>query len=162
MTLWLRDILTELAKFLLLSSIQGIYTFSFVNRSGGWHYWGICWLNWPNIFYFHLYKSLILICSDSSIGVENDTIEGFSDWSGQISFTFIYKVMNLCTFSFVNRCGGWHYWGTFWLNWPNFFYFHLYKSWILVLLIEKYHSYKSCLFPSAGILRHDAYFWNLR
>ena len=31
------------------------------------------------------------------------------------------QVMNLSTFSFVNRCGGWHYWGTFWLNWPNFF-----------------------------------------
>ena len=25
-----------------------------------------------------------------SIGVEDDTIEGHSDWTGQISFTFIY------------------------------------------------------------------------
>ena len=89
-----------------------------------------------------------------SIGVEDDTmIEGHSDWTGQISFTFIYtrhesfyiltelvkflllssiKVINLSTFSFVNRCGGWHYWWTFWLKLPNFFYFHLYKAWILV------------------------------
>ena len=41
----LRDFLTELAKFLLLSSIQvmNLSTFSFVNRCGGWHYWGTFW-----------------------------------------------------------------------------------------------------------------------
>ena len=63
-------------------------TFSFVNMCGGWHYWGIFWLNWPGIFYFHLYKSLILVCSDLSIGVENDTIEGHSDWTGKNFFYF--------------------------------------------------------------------------
>ena len=86
----LRDILTELAKFLLLSSIQvtNLSTFSFVNGCGRWHYWGTFWLDWPNFFYFHLYKSWILVHSALSIGVEDDTIDGHSDWTCQISFTY--------------------------------------------------------------------------
>ena len=31
-----------------------------------------------------------LITFSLAIGVKNDTIEGDSDWTGQISFTFIY------------------------------------------------------------------------
>ena len=85
----LRNILTELAKFLLLSSVQvmNLSTFSFVNRCGGWHYWWTFWLNWPNFFYFHLYKSWILVHLALVIGVEDDTIEGHFDWTDPISFT---------------------------------------------------------------------------
>ena len=110
---------------MLVTTVANLSTFSFVNRCGEWHYG-------PNFFYFHLYKSWILLHSSLSIGVEDDTTEGHSDWTGQISFTFIYTSQNLSTISFVNRCGGWYFWGTFWLNWPNFFYFHVYKAWILV------------------------------
>ena len=43
----LRDILTELAIFFLLSSIQGMHLSTFRES----HYWGTFWLNLPNFFY---------------------------------------------------------------------------------------------------------------
>ena len=79
----LRDFLTELAKFLLLLSIQvmNLSTFIIVNRCGGWYYWGTFWLNWTNFF-----TRQDLAHSDFSIGVENE-------WHYWVSYKVLFFLL---------------------------------------------------------------------